>query len=168
MNESCYKDYLGYHIYSNGKVFSTKTNKFLKESYCSSGYLKYQLTINGIGVTKYYHRLIAELYIPNPENKEQVNHIDGDKSNNCISNLEWCTISENIKHAFDTGLNKTSPERLLLLKLKRSKKVINTKTGEIYQSAKEASRFLSINYSVLSEMLSENGKLKNKTSLKYI
>lgn len=53
----------------------------------------------------YIHRLLAELYIPNPENKRTVNHIDGNKQNNCLTNLEWATDGENIKHAYDNGLN---------------------------------------------------------------
>jgi hypothetical protein len=50
------------------------------------------------------HRLVATAWIPNPDNKEQINHIDGNKANNSIDNLEWCTSSQNIIHAFSTGL----------------------------------------------------------------
>lgn len=55
--------------------------------------------------TKFIHRLVAETYIPKPEGKDIVNHIDGNKYNNHTDNLEWCTVSENIQHAYDTGLH---------------------------------------------------------------
>lgn len=72
----------------------------------------------------YIHRIAATTFIPNPENKRTVNHIDGDKTNNHISNLEWATYQENARHAFDTGLlfKYTDEERELSI-LKYRKKI---------------------------------------------
>ena len=68
-----------------------------------------QCTLSKNDVKSYYfvHRIVAELFIENKYNKEQVNHIDGDKLNNNVLNLEWCTRSENQLHAFKTGLQKS-------------------------------------------------------------
>ena len=68
-------------------------------------YLQIQLFIKDKGTKVLVHRAVALAFIPNPENKPQINHIDGNKCNNHISNLEWCTCAENIQHAHDTGLN---------------------------------------------------------------
>lgn len=97
-----YEDYL---INQNGQVFSKKSNKFLKPILYSRGYYMVHLSKNGIVKRHSLHRLIAKYFIPNPCNKPAVNHINGIKTDNRINNLEWCTISENAKHAHKTGLN---------------------------------------------------------------
>ena len=80
--------------------------KILKPNDFNGGYFKVPLT-NKEHIRKYFlvHRLVAQAFIPNPNNLPQVNHIDGNKENNCITNLEWCTREDNIKHAYKIGLN---------------------------------------------------------------
>ena len=96
-----------YKISKTGKVFSVRSDRFLKNSPSSTGYHKVVLYNNGFRKTMSVHRLVAEAFIPNPENKPEVNHIDGNKQNNNVSNLEWSTSSENQKHAHKIGLAKS-------------------------------------------------------------
>lgn len=98
-----YRD-TNYDIYDDGRCFSHKTNKFLTPQ-MSVKYPTYNLTFNnGIKRKVKVHRMVAESFIPNPENKPCVNHIDGDTHNFKIDNLEWVTESENSRHALQTGL----------------------------------------------------------------
>lgn len=80
--------------------------KILNYNKSNRGYLQVCLTKDGKSKTYTVHRLVAKAFLPNVKNKKQVNHIDGNKENNSIDNLEWVTSSENNKHAFITGLNK--------------------------------------------------------------
>lgn len=86
----------------NGRVYPTK---ILKPHINTKKYLDVELSQNGLKQRYRIHRLVAETFIPNPNNKPQVNHIDCDKSNNRVDNLEWCDNSENQRHAFAHGLN---------------------------------------------------------------
>ena len=94
-----------YQITNHGRVWSTYSKRFLA-LYSKRGYT--YVTIRKDGKEHYLrlHRLIAKAFIPNLENKPQVNHINGIKLDNRLSNLEWCTARENIQHACNTGLNK--------------------------------------------------------------
>lgn len=87
----------------SGKGFSTKVNE-LKQSLNATGYHMVTMYNSTEQRTRYVHRLVAAAYLPNPDNLPQVNHIDGNKSNNSITNLEWCTIQHNNQHALATGL----------------------------------------------------------------
>ena len=110
MNET-FRDIKGfeglYKIGNFGSVISLKKNKKLSHCYASTGYPKVGLYKDGIVYQKHVHRLVAEAFIENPQNKPQVNHIDGDKRNCSVENLEWVTPSENGLHAYRTGLAKT-------------------------------------------------------------
>lgn len=96
-------------ITKEGKVRNIITGKELKPYIArqsNSGYYRLTLSYKGVRKTPLLHRLIALAFIPNPNNKEQVNHIDGNKSNNDLSNLEWVTNMENIRHAMKIGRHK--------------------------------------------------------------
>ena len=78
--------------------------KILRNCHNQLNYCIVQLCKDGVPKKTRVHRLVASAFIPNDEGKPYVNHIDGDPSNNDVSNLEWCTQAENIQHAYETGL----------------------------------------------------------------
>jgi len=79
--------------------------RILKQTLNKFGYCKVTLTKAGKHHFFVAHRLVAMAFIPNPEIKPEINHKDGNKQNNCVDNLEWCTPTENKRHAYATGLN---------------------------------------------------------------
>ena len=96
----------GYQVSMKGRIRSLKGKepKILKFGSGTGGYLKVDLRKDNKTYTKRVHKLVAETFIPNPEGKTEVNHINGDKTDNRYFNLEWVSRSENIKHAVNTGL----------------------------------------------------------------
>ena len=101
------QDYPDYLIYDDGRVYSKKRNRFLKQQNIGIGYKQIGLCSNGIRKLYYIHRLIALHYIPNPENKKEVDHLDRDPSNNHISNLRWTTPLENSNNKGNNKSNKS-------------------------------------------------------------
>lgn len=90
-------------------IRKSNVHKLLKLSPTNCGYYKVQLYKNGKSKMLYVHRLVATAFIPNPDKKPQINHIDGNKANNASYNLEWATSSENMRHAINHGLRNPSP-----------------------------------------------------------
>lgn len=95
-----------YLVSTTGKIYRYKGGelKELKITRSSKGYVKVRISIDGKVYNRNIHRMVAETFIPNPENKPEVNHKDTNKKNNKISNLEWVTRKENADHAYENGL----------------------------------------------------------------
>ena len=95
------KDFENYMVDENGNILNWKTQIFKKPTSNNrgKGYLYVDLYNNGKHKRVYIHRLVAQAFIPNPENKPYINHIDGNPRNNNVKNLEWCTPLENVEHA---------------------------------------------------------------------
>ena len=147
--------YLGYEASNTGKI--RYNDRILSTSISSKGYERVNVkrpsnpkAYSGIGV----HRLIALAFIPNPERKPQVNHINGEKSDNRIENLEWMTNAENQKHAWDNGLM-----------IGASKPVLDKLTGVYYVNPSEVSKLYGINLGTLRCWL--NGYRRNKSQFIY-
>lgn len=97
-----------YDVYDDGRIYSHFRRKFLKPEVTRFGYLQVTLSVDGKPRRFRVHQLVAQCFIDNPEHLPMVNHIDGNKMNNNVSNLEWCTAYDNNKHARETGLNPVS------------------------------------------------------------
>jgi len=112
--------------------------KILKPSIASHGYRVVVLANKGQLKQMLIHRLVAKAFVDNPNNYKEINHKDGNKLNNNISNLEWCTYTENLVHAYKTNLRKT-------------KKYICVETGKEYSSTIEIERLTGIGRQHISQ-----------------
>lgn len=143
MEYSYWKEIKGYPhllVSRTGKVWTTTYNRELGQFLTNRGYLTVKLckdkTIRSIGV----HRLVAEAFIPNPDNLPCVDHIDGNKLNNNVENLQWISHSDNMRKACKQQDRKPKP-------------VICIETGKVYKTIKEANRELHIPEAVVSAIV---------------
>lgn len=107
------KGYEGLYQVSNlgrARSFHNQYGRVLKPIRTTDGYSQVTLSKNGKLKATRLHILVAQAFIPNPENKPQVNHIDGNRANCHVDNLEWATSKENIQHAYKIGLAKSGPD----------------------------------------------------------
>lgn len=141
-----------YYITKDGRVINKKG--ILRKTQISIlGYERVLLKNKKIKKNVSVHRLVAIAFIPNTDNKPCVNHKDGNRSNNHVDNLEWCTQSENVKHGFDSN-NRIHGN---------NKKVKNIKTGVIYKNIRDAAKENGYKYPTLVAML--GGINPNKSNL---
>ena len=141
-----------YSVDEYGSVFDKYKNKYIKHFNNGFGYEYVMLSLNGKYKQYKVHRLVAQAFIPNPENKPFVNHIDCDRSNNYYKNLEWCTQKENINYA--QRVNSSFNDRNKKVEqYDKENNLINT-----YESISEASRKTGITITSIS--YSANGKRK--------
>jgi len=140
--------------------------KFKKGVFLTPVHINGYLYVRIAGHNKSIHRIVAQTFIQNPKNLPQVNHIDGNKHNNSINNLEWVSSADNVYHSHATGLcNKRilSDSEKQVLRESKYKKVIDTVSGVLYRSLSQAASDNNIKLSTLSMML--NNKTRNKTNL---
>lgn len=107
MSIRCKKYFHNYLVYEDGRVYSEKSNRFLKPD-LNSGYAVVTLFNSGERLRETVHRIVAKLFCDNSGGFDVVNHIDGNKLNNHYTNLEWCTQRHNNIHAIQTGLRNVS------------------------------------------------------------
>lgn len=140
-----------YYITEDGKCYNSNTGKYLKgqENY-KNGYFSYNLTMpDGSKKRLFAHRLVAQAYLPNPDNKKEVNHIDGNKLNNSTENLEWATPSENQRHALKNNLRSYKH----VFCFNKDKQLVAE-----YKNIAEASKATKLTISIISQELNKKVK----------
>ena len=152
------KDYEKYIISNKGDIYIKENMQKMGTYLSNNDYLRIGLTKDNKKTNFLVHRLVAISYLENIDNKIQVNHINGIKTDNRLDNLEWATREENMQHAYKNGLMKGFYDCAYKI-------VLDTSNGVFYESVKEASYLLKMNYSTLRSML--QGHRKNKTNLIY-
>lgn len=138
-----------YAITSCGKVWSYRTKKFLKPAKMKNGYLRVGLCKDNKQKFFYVHRLVSETYIPNPENLETVDHIDGNKEHNYINNLRWLSREDNTRRA-------------------QNIKVKSIETGKVFDSMKIAEKEMNLRQGSLSTVYTGRQKTTGGYHFEFI
>ena len=148
----------GYEVSSSGEVRNSATGHLMKQIASNWGYMRTQIREGERRIQLSVHRAVAMAFVPNPGGKPQVNHINGDKSDNRAENLEWVTPSENVRKAFDTGLH-AKPSREHMARMLRAsnasrRRAVIRSDGERFETVKDAAAALGCGHSEVSGVLS--------------
>lgn len=150
-----------YSVSENGEVRNDERNTLLKQQ-SDNEYKVVSIALgNGVAKRKRVHRLVAQAFIPNPENKPYVNHIDGVRTNNNVKNLEWVTPAENAKHAHDNGLVGTQKKRPV------RQYNLNGELMMVFESATEAGRQCGCEHSKIIEVCRGNRRTAGNYQWRY-
>lgn len=154
-------NYENYEVSNYGRVINVKNGKqkVLKSQLIKSGYEIVGLSVNSKSISKTVHRLVADAFIINKDNKPQVNHINGIKTDNRVENLEWNTISENTKHAFNVlGIvtNGIKSRKIPIDKVNDIKKLYS-----LGHTQKEIAKMYEVHQSTISYLINNKTYIKN-------
>lgn len=150
-----------YQVSNFGNLYSSYVKRKLQLSLDKYGYKQVILVKNGVRKRHLLHRMVAQEFIPNHENKPQVNHIDENKTNNTVSNLEWVTSKENINHGTRTE------RQIYTQRIIQKSKLVICSNGVIYRSTREASRLLGLDNGSLNKVLKGKRKTVGGYTFKY-
>lgn len=173
MEQEVWKDISGYggkyQVSNLGTVYARNTIVKLSGRVCQkiphvllaacngNGYRYVTISVNRKRKNHYVHRLVAEAFIPNPNNFPYVNHKNGIKSDNRVANLEWCTQKYNVRHAISQGLIKRGADS------SSAKRVYEITNRIKFGCVKDAARYLKVNYGTLKDGLRRNRVYKGLT-----
>lgn len=153
MNFEYWRTIPSFPVYSAsnyGRIRNDSTGRIMHVYVDTRGYLVLTLRRDNKQILQRVHRLVAEAFLGGPHPGLDVNHIDGDKTNNCIDNLEWCTRGENARHAFRTGLRK-GPRR---------KAVRIVETGDEFESVRACANYFGVDVTSITWALKHSGVYK--------
>lgn len=143
--------YPNYFITRDGNVYSKYKKGYIIQNNHINGYKVVRLSKNSKKSFKTVHRLVALAYLPNPENKPQVNHINGIKTDNRVENLEWNTPKENVSNFYELQVSK-----LGFVKKQKGNLILDVNTGIFYYSIAEVAKINNTNYQTMVSQIKQN------------